>query len=431
MGKKLTKLTVATLKPVEGKDVFEWDGELRGFGVRVKPSGVKTFIIQYRNERGQTRRYAIGQYGRLTVEDARRVAKIKLGEVEKGKDPSGERKKVRTAKTVKELCEIYYRDAVAGKVLRRGMPKKASTLAIDSGRINRHIIPLIGEKALVDVTRNDVERFMHDVMDGVTAVDEKTGPRGRARVTGGPGTAAKAINLLGAVFNYGIKRGWCAENPCKGIERPADNKKVRHLNSEELAAFGAALREARDQGINRNVLLALEALALTGCRKSEITSIRGREIDTEGHCLRLEDTKTGSQLRPCGGAALDFLKNLSPDGPDEFLFPAARGDGHVINIAKPLAKVCGFAKLKDVTAHVLRHTYATTAHELQYSELTIAGLLGHSAGSVTARYAHHVDKALATAADHVSATIAARMAGMEGAKGEVIPFRGIASGEGK
>ncbi len=88
---------------------------------------------------------------------------------------------------------------------------------------------------------------------------------------------------------------------------------------------------------------------------------------------------------------------------------AIRGNGPLVGLPKYLDVICKAARLKDVTAHTLRHSYATVAHELNYSELTIAGLLGHGAGTVTARYAHHVDHALAAAADHVSTTIANRM----------------------
>ena len=160
--------------------------------------------------------------------------------------------------------------------------------------------------------------------------------------------------------------------------------------------------------MNANVLVAIVILAFTGCRKGEILTLKPDELDAAGHCLRLRDSKSGPQLRPCGRAALKILAKLPLDGSD-WLFPAGRGDGPLVNIRKPLLTICKLAGLTAVTPHVLRHSYATVAHELGYSELTIAGLLGHRAGSVTARYAHHVDSALAAAADRVSETIAARL----------------------
>lgn len=428
MSDKITKKSVDAIKPDPLRDLFMWDGELRGFGVRTKPSGTKTFVIQYRNERGRTRRYAIGQYGRLTVEEARTEAKIRLADVEKGGDPSADRRTARDALNVGSVCDSYFHDAKNGKVMRRGKPKKQSTLAIDNGRIERHIRPLLGNKAVDDLTRRDVEKFMHDVMDGKTAVDVRTGPRGRARVTGGPGTAAKAVNLLSAIYTYAINKGLAESNPCHGVERPSDQKRKRFLSPAEYKRLGKAIKDGRGAGINLTALNAIEALMLTGCRRNEILNLTVDEIDASGRCLRLGDTKTGAQLRPCGKTALDFLASITTDK-STLVFPASRGDGPLVNIAKPLARVCELAKVEGVTAHVFRHSFATTAHELDYSELTIAGLLGHNAGSVTARYAHHVDHALAAAADRVSAVIAARMEGREVDGAEVIPFeRGRADG---
>jgi integrase len=405
---KLTKRAIDALRPQPGRDVFHWCGELRGFGIRTKPSGIRTFLIQYRNRRGQTRRYSLGQYGRVTVEEARREAKIKLAEVARGEDPSEARKVARDACTVADLCDRYMRDAWAGRILHRGRRKKASTLKIDEGRIRRHIKPLLGKKPIDEITRRDVERFLHFVTEGATSADVKTGPRGRARIRGGPGTAAKAVSLLSAIYNYALRKQWVGANPCVGVEKPADNRRQRYLKADEYGRLGTGLAEAERLGMNTNVLAAIVVLAFTGCRKGEILNLKREEINLRGHCLRLRDSKSGPQLRPCGRTALNLLAKLPLDV-SEWVFPAARGDGPLVNIRKPLLAICKLAGLVDVTPHALRHSYATVAHELGYSELTIAGLLGHSAGSVTARYAHHVDSALVTAADRVSDTIAARL----------------------
>ena len=405
---KLTKRTVDALRPRRGQDIFHWCGELRGFGVRVKPSGVRTFLIQYRNRRGQTRRYSLGQYGRVTVEEARREAKIKLAEVARGEDPSEARRIARDARTVADLCDSYMRDAYSGRIMYRGRPKKASTLKVDEGRIRRHIKPLVGKKQIDELTRRDVERFLHQVTEGATSADLRTGPRGLARVRGGPGTATKAVCLLSAIYNYARRKEWVESNPCVGVEKPTDNKRQRYLTADEYGKLGMGLAQAERLGMNAHVLAAIAVLAFTGCRKGEVLNLKRDEIDVGGHCLRLRDSKSGPQMRPCGRAALNLLTNQLLHG-GEWVFPAGRGDGPLVNVRKPLLAICNLAALANVTPHVLRHSYATVAHELGYSELTIAGLLGHSAGSITARYAHHVDGALAAAADRVSETISARI----------------------
>jgi Arm DNA-binding domain/Phage integrase, N-terminal SAM-like domain len=251
MANRLTKKIVDATIAQAAVDVFRWCGELRGFGVRVKPSGVKTFLVQYRTCRGSTRRYSIGQYGRITVDQARKEAMIRLAEVARGGDPSQARRAARKIRTVAELCDSYLEDAWAGRVLHRGRAKKSSTLQIDQGRISRHIKPLLGKKPIDEVTRRDVERFLHDVMEGATRGDVRTRPRGRARVRGGPGTAAKAVNLLSAIFSYARRKQLIDTNPCTGVEKPADKRRQQYLTPDEYGKLGAAMRQAEELGFTR------------------------------------------------------------------------------------------------------------------------------------------------------------------------------------
>ncbi len=406
---KLTKRLIDTLHPKPGIDFTVWDREISGFGLRIRDSGTKSFIIKYRNAQGRQRKLTLGGYGALTPEMARRIALIEIAKVAQGDDPAQIRQTEKKARTVRELCDVYFEEASRGRVLYRGKAKKPNTLRIDKGRIESHIIPLLGDKAIQNLTRRDVETFMFDVRDGKTAKDIKTGPRGRARVRGGQGTAVKAVKLLSAIFNFAIKHHWAELNPCHGIEKPADGRRERFLNAEEFTRLGNALSQAVKEGVNPAAIHVIKFLALTGCRKGEALSLKVSEVDFSGHCLRFEDTKTGAQMRPCGEAALNHLKDVIRHAGNDWVFPASGGQGHLIDLAKPILKIRESADLLDLTLHVLRHSYATVAHEIGYSELTIAGLLGHAQGSVTSRYAHHVDHVLASAADRVSATIAERM----------------------
>lgn len=219
------------------------------------------------------------------------------------------------------------------------------------------------------------------------------------------------MRLLSSVYSFAIRRDLAETNPCSNVEKPGDNRRTRFLRPDEFRRLGAALDDALLLGVAPAAVNAIRALALTGCRKGEILSLRKRNIDPAGKCLRLDDTKTGPQLRPCGEAAMGCLSPLAERLPndDDLLFPPGKGSGGLLNLAKPLAKICEAARIGDATAHTFRHSYATTAHELGYSELTIAGLLGHSAGNVTSRYAHHVDHALASAATAVSNLIMSRL----------------------
>ena len=432
---RLTKRLIDSTKPHPKKDIRLWDDDPRGFGVRVKPSGVKSFFIQYRSPvTDKKRRYTIAKYGTKTLDEARDAARKLLGHVVDGSDPAEEKKGAKarareTAIAVAELCDDYMRDARVGKVTYRGRPKKASTLGIDDGRIRRHIKPLLGNKLARDITSDDVEAFYHDVRLGKTAVVEKTGPRGVARVTGGASAASRAVGPLGSIFSYAQRRKIREDNPVSGIEKAADEKRDRTLTPDEYQALGKALETLENDGANQTAITAVRILALTGCRRGEIYGLQRPQVDAHAQCLRLGDTKTGQQVRPIGRAALEALEaqaeaesETEPDNESFYVFPAARGDGHLRD-TRVFHRACEMAKLERVSLHTLRHSFASVALELEYSEMTVAGLLGHRLHSTTTRYTHHVDRALVAAADRVSAVIAARMEGREAVGADVVELR--------
>lgn len=405
-----------------------WDDDPRGLGLRIKPNGFATFFIQYRSPvTFKKTRHSIDQYGRLTIEQARAEAKRLFEAIAKGGDPTIEKRQSRHdakgAATVSEFCDDYMIDAGAGLVTYRGSPKKPSTLAIDRGRIERHIKPTVGEKLVRDVTSRDIEKAMHDIRLGKTAVDVKTGFRGRAIVKGGGGTASRTVQLMGSIFSYAIKLGIRFDNPVAAVEVPPDGKRDRVLSPDEYWRLGEALGVFEAQGANPIAIRAYRVLALTGCRRGEIFGLKKSEVDSHNQCLRLGDTKSGQQVRAVGRAAMDLLTLPPVNDESEYVFPAAYGDGHLMN-AKLIRRVCKAAKLERVSLHTLRHGYASVGLELEYSEMTIAGLLGHRRHSVTARYAHHVDRALVAAADRVSRVIAARMEGREEETGVVVSLNG-------
>jgi integrase len=414
---KLTKRVVDALRPDPIRDVFKWDagdGALKGFGVRVKPSGIASFLIQYRNKEGRTRRLVLGRIGELTPDEARRIAADKLKEARTGGDPSAERHAARAAITLSELCDLYVADA-EGRI-------KASTLAMDRSRIECHVKPLIGRRTVAALKRRDVERFQADVAAGKTAKPRKEKGRG-GKGSGGRGVAARTVGMLGTILEFAKRHGMIVDNPARGVRRFPDNKRRRFLSLHELAALGAAMRRATADAENRTGVAALQALLLTGCRRSEILALPWAWLDMKARCIRFEETKSGPQLRPIGAAAVKQIAAQPRLDECEWVFPADRGDGHFMGLPRVLARVCARAGLEGVTVHTLRHSFAATAAELGFSELTIAGLLGHTVPGVTARYAHVPDSALVAAADRVSERIAAALDGF-GAEAQVIQLRG-------
>lgn len=422
---RLKKNEIDAAKPHPTKNVRLWDDDPRGLFLYVKPSGLKAFAVQYTSPvTGKRVRMNVGRYGRLTLAEARREAKNILGQVEKGGDPSREkrlaREKIRsTASTISEFCDDYMRDARAGLVTYRGKPKKPSTIKIDDGRVRRHIGPILGSKLVTEVTSADVTRLFHDIRTGKIAVDEKTGPRGRARVTGGATTAKRTIDLFGSIMTYAVDQGLRSDNPTSKFERPPTRARDRVLSPEEYARLGEALDTLLGGGANQTAITAIRFVALTGCRRSEAFGLHWREVDRHRQCLRLANTKTGQSVRPVGVAALAMLEGVDHQSGSPFVFPASRGEGHLVDV-KMFRRAVNRAGLTGVTVQTLRHSFASVALELEYSELTIAGLLGHRVHSITSRYAHHVDRALVAAADRVSGLIARRMVGEYEKSGEVV-----------
>ena len=403
---RITKRAVDLLRPdPRGRDLFKWDagdGALKGFGVRVKPSGAKSYFVQYRNSEGRTRRLVLGRVGELTPDQARALAGDRLKQVRLGGDPSAERHAARAGIIVAELCDLYLADA-KGRI-------KSSTLAMDRSRIGCHVKPLIGRRAVSGLTQRDIERFQADIAAGKTAKPRKE--KGRSgKATGGRAVAARTVGMLGAILEFAKKHGMIADNPARGIHRFADSKLRRFLNADELRALGVAMQKAERQGENRTGIAAIRALLLTGCRRNEILALPWAWLDVKSRCIRFEDTKSGAQLRPIGETAAKYLAaQLRKDG-CPWVFKADIGNGHFIGLPRVLARLCALAGLDDVTIHTLRHSFAAAAAELGFSVLTIAGLLGHSVPGVTARYAHVPDSALVAAADRVSARIAAALDG--------------------
>jgi integrase len=404
--RKITKRLVDTLRPdPTGKDVFRWDagdGALKGFGIRMKPSGAASYFVQYRNKEGRTRRLVVGRVGTLTPDEARNLAGDALKAATKGGDPSADRHAVRGAITVSDLCDLYLADA-KNRI-------KASTLAMDKSRIETHVRPLIGRFTVRSLTTADIERMKAGIIGGKTAKPRKKEGRGGV-ATGGAAAASRTLGMLAAILEYARQSlKLMKENPARGVKKPPDGKQRRFLALEEIARLGQTMREAKASGENPVAVAAIRLLLLTGLRRMEALALPRAWVDSRTRCIRFEDTKSGAQLRPIGTAAVRLIEAQVREG-CPWVFPATHGDGHFVGLPKVLERICAKAGLDGVTVHVLRHTFAAVAAEMGFSELTIAGLLGHSVPGVTARYAHVPDSALVTAADRVSARIAVALDG--------------------
>lgn len=352
---RITQKEIAAMEP----NSVLWDLEVRGFCARRQFSNVITYSVIFRDKKdGRQHWYKLDRHPILTAHMARQEAIQVLRAVRLGDNPSSERRAQRSGMTVAELCDEY-QQKVNGK--------KASTIKSDKSRIENHIRPRLGKMRVASIATETIEDFTN----GVSA-----------------GSRRRVIGLLGAMFSYAIKRKLRPDNPVRGIEKPPEVRRTRRLSNGEYHQFGDAL----DGTLTSDIFLLI---AVTGWRSGEVKNLRWSECDLERQIATLGDTKSGVSIRPLSGAAIEIIKRQARAS--EFAFTYQHG--------RPVNSLHhAWAKLgldREITPHVLRHSFASLAADLGFADSTIAGLIGHAQRSMTSRYLH-LDKTLIVAADAVA-----------------------------
>ena len=384
---KLTKRLVDTLEPLPRGDLVVWDEDLPGFGLRVKPSGAKSFCIQYRAQ-GRSRRATLGTYGRLTPDEARKLARQMLADVAKGADPAEARIQGRQAPTIKDLTQRYVEEHAKTK-------KKPASIFRDQRLIERFILPALGSKRVEAVTRGDVGRLHHKI-------GQET-----------PIQANRVLAVLSKMMTLAVRWGLRSDaegNPCRHVERFKENKRERYLSADDLSRLGAALVRAEQEGAGFPPAIAcIRLLVLTGARVGEILALRWSDLDWERSCIFLPDSKTGRKMVPLGAAALDILHALPRHAGNPYVLPGERLGRHLIDVNTTWRKVREAAGLEGTRLHDLRHTWASMGAASGLSLPLIGAVLGHTEPSTTQRYSHLANDPLKQAADLVAGKVAEAM----------------------
>ncbi len=415
---RITKRSVDGLQPAGG-DLFLWDEDLAGFGVRATRSGHKSYVVQYRvpglGRRGFAKRIVLGEHGILTPEEARRLARTELGKVAHGKDPAADRAARRAAATVMELGEAYLEDVAARR--KEGTATEYRRLWL------KHVLPALRSKQVPEVTAVEIRRLHRSLSET-------------------PYLANRLLAMLGAFFTYAAREGArpAHDNPAHGVEFYPEKPRERFLTPDEFRRLGAALARAERDGLppapnlrrrpsskatakhrpktadkpipaNPFGVAAIRLLALTGCRENEILSLTWDMVDFDRGYLRLADTKTGRSIRPLSRSTAAVLEALPRIDGNAFVLPGAQPGEHLKELKRLWSAVGHAAQLVGVRLHDLRHSFASVPASAGESMLVLRTLLGHKRVATTERYAHLADDPVKRAADQAGSRIASWLAG--------------------
>ena len=325
------------------------DSELRGFGVRVSPSGAKRFFLHVQH--AGTRVWKdCGDAATVTLADARARAVAELAALRGGT----------------QTLSVPF-ETVAEEVFRRyGRRWKARTRAVNRIYYRRQILPWFRGRAITAITAADVQAWF-------------------ASLRATPAAADRAAPVLSVILRQAEAYGYRPEdsNPCRGIRRYRRRGRERFLTPDELRRLGAVL--VRHDTERPLATAAVRLILLTGCRKGEILTLAWSSY-REGR-LYLPDSKTGPRTVWLSSAARDILDSLPRRGRQ--VFPGTRS--RFLELQPAWQAIRREAGLDDVRLHDLRHTYASVAMLGGETLLTIGRLLGHNDPATTLKYVHLAD----------------------------------------
>ena len=339
------------------------DAKLRGFGVRVLPSGAKRFFL-HSQHRGQRSWHIVGDANALPVAEARSRALLMLARL-RGDAP----------------VDAPAFEAVAEAVFRRyARVWKPRTLYVNRSYYRTTLAPWFAGRPIDDIDRQEVERWF-------------------ASLRGTPVSADRSMPVLSVILIEAERMGHRPEgsNPCRGIRRYRRKGRERYLSDEEMRRLGARL-SAHEANWPLQVAV-VRLLLLTGCRHGEVLTLRWADY-REGR-LFLRDSKSGPRTVWLSGAARKVLDAIERKG--AWVFPARRGSGPANSmwLRRSWQRVREEAELPDVRLHDLRHAHASFALRQGESVLAIARLLGHRAPATTLKYTHSTDAMVREAAELV------------------------------
>ena len=370
--KKLTDAVIARFHP-RAREYTVWDTRMPGLGVRVRPTGGKSYVL-LEEVAGRSKRVSLGPVSTRTVDAARRECHERRASPET-QTPA---LPARTAPLFREFVEGPWKEACFDRF-------KPSTQKSTRTVLASQLLPAFGSEPLDRIAPAQVRRWFD------------------AYSRTAPGGANRSFQVLRQILNFAIACGHIEENPAQGVRKNRRQPLTRFLSTEEIAHLHKALdKHAGEDNVQQADIIRL--LLLTGCRKGEIVRLRWSEVRDD--MLALADSKTGPRKVPLGTRARSILER-QPRGGSAFVFPSpldpARPRGVQLSLWNRLRREVG---IEDVRLHDLRHTHASHAVMSGVPVPVVSRLLGHSNVRMTLRYAHLGDREIEAAAERVGRAIA-------------------------
>ena len=378
---KITKRTVDALVPAERERVV-WDDDIKGFGVRVHPTGRKVYIVKYRHE-GRSVKVTIGPHGPVAPAAARAKAAEIVTLAKTGRDVAGKTPHGRGSATVADLARRFMEEYAPAHL-------KPGTARLYRKIIDNRILPRLGKRRVGDIGKSDVVALHHDMRDV-------------------PDHANRTLSVLSRMLTLAEVWEMRPEgaNPCRHVKKYPEHRRERFLSDDEYGRLGAALRDAEREGFaSPAAIAAIRLLMLTGCRSGEIMSLRWDHVDLETGELRLPDSKTGSKVVHLGDPAIAVLRGIPREEGVPWVLPGAKPGKHIAYLHDSWRRILDRAGIEDLRIHDLRHSYASGGLLVGEGLPMIGKLLGHSKVQTTARYAHLANDPLKAAANRIASRIA-------------------------
>jgi len=397
---RLSDFFVQRLKPGT-RDVKVWDADLPGFGIRVTPKGVKSWIVQF-DRGGKKVNATLGSLETMNDGDARKKAKKLRDLHDDGVDILAHLTEKNSAKDITSVVKTWEQDYAPNL--------KPSTVDSYNSVLKTCILPRLGKRLVKDLSLEDVRAFHKALKDT-------------------PTQANRAVAILSRLITIAINEGWReTTNPCHKFTRPTEKSKQRTFTVNELERLEKALTElVAAKELDASVADLVRFIACSGLRSGEALDLTWGAVGESRNLMRFDAHKTDKggtrpKVLPLNSHLRAILKRRKELRTSDYVFPSAITDGRFKGMGKCWDRIREKAELEPLngevlTLHDLRRSFRSHCGELGFPDSVGETLLGHSLGKVKDTYIQYGPEGILGEASQATADWMAKA--MKGGKPKV------------